>query len=179
MDTGSLQFRTSIGLFLLNKWGNISVKYIEYSKKIILLFYFQFLKTNPQVFAFWKCSAVDFSYSENAMETLNYTYLTFLLKIIELSETIFFVLRKKESQVSKLHVYHHISTVIFVWIMVKFYAGMYLASKILKKCKLIQIYFRWYGSIFRYTKFCRTRYYVFVLFFGNFREKCSRKITIH
>nr|CAD7409888.1 unnamed protein product [Timema poppensis] len=35
----------------------------------------------------------------------------FILKIVDLLDTIFFVLRKKSNQVTFLHVYHHVSTI--------------------------------------------------------------------
>lgn len=46
-----------------------------------------------------------------------------ILKMTELIETFFFVLRKKFSQVSPLHVYHHVSTFIIAWICAKYVAG--------------------------------------------------------
>jgi len=53
--------------------------------------------------------------SPQGMSGLHYTYCYFLLKVVDLVETIFFVLRKKNSQVSFLHVYHHIMMVLFVY----------------------------------------------------------------
>lgn len=54
---------------------------------------------------------------------LNWCYYLFILKHIELLETLFFILRKKNKQVSKLHVYHHGSTCLLAWIGVKYAAG--------------------------------------------------------
>lgn len=45
---------------------------------------------------------------------LGYSY--FLLKIYDLIETIFFVLRKKQRQVSFLHVYHHVMILSFTYL---------------------------------------------------------------
>lgn len=50
-------------------------------------------------------------------------YYTYILKGIELIETIIFILRKKYNQVSKLHVYHHSSTFLLGWIGVKYIGG--------------------------------------------------------
>lgn len=55
------------------------------------------------------------------MEVLQIVYYTFLLKIFEFLETIFFVLRKKNSQISNLHVYHHVSTAGLVYIGANYY----------------------------------------------------------
>lgn len=50
-------------------------------------------------------------------------YLFMLLRLFELIETIFFVLRKKFNQVSLLHMYHHISTITLVWLFLKYRGG--------------------------------------------------------
>lgn len=41
---------------------------------------------------------------------MNGSVITILLKLIDLSETVIYLLRKKNNQVSFLHLYHHIST---------------------------------------------------------------------
>lgn len=46
-----------------------------------------------------------------------------LLRLAELVETVVFVLRKKQNQVSTLHVYHHISTAVIVWMCIKYNAS--------------------------------------------------------
>ncbi|XP_050542564.1 elongation of very long chain fatty acids protein AAEL008004-like [Daktulosphaira vitifoliae] len=48
---------------------------------------------------------------------------TYMLKLVEFLETIFFILRKKTNQVSGLHVYHHASTFILAWAATKFFPG--------------------------------------------------------
>lgn len=47
----------------------------------------------------------------------------FFSKIIELFDTVFFVLRKKQNQVSFLHVYHHTFTCFFAWCYLKYIPG--------------------------------------------------------
>ncbi|XP_019877181.1 elongation of very long chain fatty acids protein AAEL008004 [Aethina tumida] len=69
------------------------------------------------------CQPVDYSERPIAVRMLTYVYYTFLLKLIELVETIFFLLRKKNNQVSNLHVYHHSSTAALAWIATKFIGG--------------------------------------------------------
>ncbi|XP_029676844.1 elongation of very long chain fatty acids protein 4-like [Formica exsecta] len=46
----------------------------------------------------------------------------FLLKIVDYVETAIFVLRKKNNQVSGLHLYHHISTLLFAWAGTRYFA---------------------------------------------------------
>lgn len=50
----------------------------------------------------------------------------YISKLTEFADTVFFVLRKKDSQVSLLHLYHHSLTPIETWILVKFLAGNFL-----------------------------------------------------
>lgn len=58
------------------------------------------------------------NYFEMRVEPFEYSlgYGYFLLKIYDLFETFFFVLRKKQNQVSFLHVYHHMMILIFVYL---------------------------------------------------------------
>lgn len=73
--------------------------------------------------AVFKCTHVDYSNNERAINLLKICYFLFLIKIVEFLETIFFVLRKKQGQVSALHIYHHVSTAMFAWLVVKYVGG--------------------------------------------------------
>lgn len=50
-------------------------------------------------------------------------HLYHLAKISELLDTVFFVLRKKSSQITILHLYHHSMMGIYTWIITKFVPG--------------------------------------------------------
>ncbi|KAL6433264.1 hypothetical protein ACFW04_006454 [Cataglyphis niger] len=50
-------------------------------------------------------------------------WIYFMLKILDLLETVFFVLRKKQNQVSFLHVYHHVGIVMATWGATKYLPG--------------------------------------------------------
>ncbi|XP_011207174.2 elongation of very long chain fatty acids protein F [Bactrocera dorsalis] len=77
---------------------------------------------STSVFHFWNCILLEpNSYSEYLFNRV--TYFTFWLKISELSETIVFVLRKKQNQVSYLHVFHHCSTVSLIYLLCTDYRG--------------------------------------------------------
>lgn len=68
--------------------------------------------------ATWRCAENRTSQDEQlALYTINWNFI--ILRIIELVETCVFVLRKKQVQVSPLHVYHHISTAAMLWIFLK------------------------------------------------------------
>ena len=51
---------------------------------------------------------------------LKVIYSVFLLRASEFIETVVFVLRKKQNQVSWLHVYHHLGVVSLAWIFIKY-----------------------------------------------------------
>ncbi|XP_076755205.1 very long chain fatty acid elongase 1-like [Xylocopa sonorina] len=61
-------------------------------------------------------------------QTYKFTIITWYLlylKIIDYIETGLFVLRKKNNQISFLHLFHHVSTVIFGWLCIKYFiSGM-------------------------------------------------------
>lgn len=50
-------------------------------------------------------------------------WLYVVAKVIDLFDTSFFVLRKKQAHVSFLHVYHHIGTLLFSWALLKYVMG--------------------------------------------------------
>jgi hypothetical protein len=50
-------------------------------------------------------------------------YVYFLAKISELLDTVFFVLRKKDNQVTFLHLYHHTVMPMISWGVTKYYPG--------------------------------------------------------
>lgn len=53
------------------------------------------------------CTPVDYSMNKLAQQIAWRTYIYFIIKVIDLMDTVFFVLRKKQNQVTFLHVYHH------------------------------------------------------------------------
>lgn len=62
------------------------------------------------------CTGIHFKRTEEAMAVLSASWWYLHMRIAEMSETIFFVLRKKTSQVSFLHVVHHSFAVWLGWL---------------------------------------------------------------
>lgn len=63
------------------------------------------------------CPKQEFSYDYTLLRiTRRSMYWYFLLKILDYVETGMFVLRKKNKQVTGLHLYHHVSTLLFSWL---------------------------------------------------------------
>ncbi|RZB39030.1 ELO domain containing protein, partial [Asbolus verrucosus] len=107
----------------------------SYSLKTVIFYYniFQILSCTIIVYQIatplsdpsyaWSCEPLDYSITPRSTRMLNLCYYVYLLKISELVETVFFVLRKKYNQVSKLHVYHHVSTLMTAWFYSKYFGG--------------------------------------------------------
>lgn len=71
----------------------------------------------------WRCEKFDWLSDEAKVELYIGTWLFLLLRIFEFIETILFILRKKNNQASFLHVYHHVSTVLLMWVFITFDTG--------------------------------------------------------
>ncbi|XP_052863230.1 elongation of very long chain fatty acids protein AAEL008004-like [Anopheles cruzii] len=55
----------------------------------------------------FSCQLCNYTSDFRGMEEMYLSYSYFMLKVLDLADTVFFVLRKKQSHVSFLHVYHH------------------------------------------------------------------------
>jgi len=72
----------------------------------------------------WKCQPVDYaSYDPLDLYKIQIGWYFLMSKFIDLADTVFFVLRKKDSQITTLHVIHHSLMPVFTWAGVKFAAG--------------------------------------------------------
>lgn len=69
------------------------------------------------------CEPVDYSNNQKAMRMARLCWWYYLSKLSEFLDTIFFRLRKKDNQVTILHLYHHSLTPLETWICCKFIAG--------------------------------------------------------
>ncbi|XP_016908566.1 elongation of very long chain fatty acids protein 1-like [Apis cerana] len=90
------------------------------------------------------CELPDYSYKPGPMKIAYTMWLTTMLKLIDLVETVVFVLRKKQEQISFLHVYHHVSTILLIWFMTKYYAVSMTSFGILINCTVHVIMYTYY-----------------------------------
>lgn len=67
----------------------------------------------------WQCTPTSRE-PEAYLDLCEKIWFFMMLRVIELTETFIFVLRKKQNQVSALHLYHHISTVWIMWLFLKY-----------------------------------------------------------
>ncbi|KAL8614268.1 hypothetical protein ACOMHN_007606 [Nucella lapillus] len=71
----------------------------------------------------YRCQLVSYTYDPHEMRIAKALWWFYFSKLVEMLDTIFFILRKKDNQVSFLHVYHH-ATMFPIWyIGVKWVAG--------------------------------------------------------
>ncbi|NXU66946.1 ELOV4 protein, partial [Horornis vulcanius] len=84
---------------------------------------FQFLVTSVLANYSYLCQPVDYSRSELGMRMARVCWWFFFSKVIELLDTVFLILRKKQEQVTFLHVYHHGSMLFNWWSGVKYVPG--------------------------------------------------------
>ncbi|XP_055631368.1 elongation of very long chain fatty acids protein 7 [Toxorhynchites rutilus septentrionalis] len=71
----------------------------------------------------FKCQPVDYTRSPTGMRMAGAVWLYYICKVVELLDTVFFVLRKRQRQVSFLHLYHHTLMPVCGFIGVKYFAG--------------------------------------------------------
>ncbi|ETN64723.1 elongase [Anopheles darlingi] len=71
----------------------------------------------------YTCQPVDYSRNPVALRMARAVWAYYMCKVVELLDTVFFVLRKKQNQVSFLHLYHHTLMPICGFIGVKYFAG--------------------------------------------------------
>lgn len=69
------------------------------------------------------CQPVDWGTSKGAIIEAGGVYYFYCLKLLDLCDTIFFVLRKNTRQVSFLHLYHHVAVLFFSYKAVGWSAG--------------------------------------------------------
>uniref|UniRef100_A0ABM5GHB8 Elongation of very long chain fatty acids protein n=1 Tax=Pogona vitticeps TaxID=103695 RepID=A0ABM5GHB8_9SAUR len=89
-----------------------------YNLSVVLLsvyMFYEFLMTSLLANYSYLCQPVDYSWSDLGMRQMaGVCWWFFFSKVIELLDTVFFILRKKNDQVTFLHVYHH-GTMLFNW----------------------------------------------------------------
>ncbi|KAK9711119.1 GNS1/SUR4 family [Popillia japonica] len=71
----------------------------------------------------FRCQPVDYSNSPMALRMANTCWWYYISKFTEFFDTLFFILRKKNSHVSTLHVIHHGCMPFSVWMGMKFAPG--------------------------------------------------------
>ncbi|CAO1420607.1 unnamed protein product [Diamesa hyperborea] len=129
---------TIIGLYLyfVNSWGP---RYMKDRKPFVLkgtLIAYNFIQVMISVYLFteglngawlrhysWRCQPVNWANDDLGRREARGCYVYFIAKLTELLDTVFFVLRKKDRQVTFLHLYHHTVMPMISWGATKYYPG--------------------------------------------------------
>ncbi|KAK6634784.1 hypothetical protein RUM44_000031 [Polyplax serrata] len=124
-------------LYFVTTWGPRYMKHrkpFELKTTLIVYNFLQVLMSTYLVYeaidGLWlredfsfRCQPVIFAATEPAIREARGVYLYFLAKLTELLDTVFFVLRKKNNQITFLHMYHHTVMPMVSWGCVKYYPG--------------------------------------------------------
>lgn len=132
------------------------------------------------------CQPVDYSpTNETAIRALHAGYWFFISKFIDFFDTFFFVLRKKNNQITALHLYHHFILPISIWPGTRYVCGghamffafinslvhvvMYLYYLLAAMGPRFEKYTWWkkYLTSFQITQFVVGSAHCFQLFFKN------------
>ncbi|XP_076643515.1 very long chain fatty acid elongase 1 isoform X2 [Halictus rubicundus] len=97
------------------------------------------------------CIPPDYSFHPVAVQIAHTVWFSWMSSVIDLIETVVFLLRKKNEQVSFLHLYHHVTVLLLGWYTVRFYAVEMAARPIMLNCFIHVVmysyyYFSSYGS---------------------------------
>ncbi|MXQ92549.1 hypothetical protein E5288_WYG001013 [Bos mutus] len=76
--------------------------------------FYEFMATSLLANYSYLCQPVDYSQNELWMKMASVCCWCFFSKVLELLDTVFFILRKKPEQITFLHLYHH-GTMLFNW----------------------------------------------------------------
>ncbi|XP_045454088.1 elongation of very long chain fatty acids protein AAEL008004-like [Melitaea cinxia] len=76
----------------------------------------------PGYYNIW-CQKINYEDNEVERKVIHYVWLYYVIKIVDLLDTVFFVLRKKYNQVSFLHLYHHIGMCFLGYVGTKYVPG--------------------------------------------------------
>lgn len=90
------------------------------------------------------CEPVDYSPRPPATTLLHVGWWFLMLKLVELLDTVFFVLRKKQTHVSVLHVTHHSLVAWGVWIGLKFGGGGHSSFFPILNCAIHTLMYSYY-----------------------------------
>lgn len=68
-----------------------------------------------------------------------------IAKIVDLCDTIIFVIRKKDNQITFLHVYHHVFMVLVTWCALNYDPSDHWAFMAVTNCVIHAIMYTYYG----------------------------------
>ncbi|XP_025415385.1 elongation of very long chain fatty acids protein 4-like isoform X3 [Sipha flava] len=128
----------------MQKRSAYNLKYILIIYNVIMILVNVFIFTELLLMAIklnysWMCQPITYVNPEAELRIAVAVWLFYLTNFFELLDTIFFMLRKKNNQLSFLHVYHHSTMFVFSWIGTKYVPAAMHCTKIMKYKKFVTI----------------------------------------
>uniref|UniRef100_A0A1A7WF25 Elongation of very long chain fatty acids protein 7 n=1 Tax=Iconisemion striatum TaxID=60296 RepID=A0A1A7WF25_9TELE len=148
--TAYIYFVTSLGPRIMENRKAFDLKgiLIVYNFSVVVLslyMIYEFVMSGWGTGYSFRCDLVDYSESPQGIRMAATCWLYYMSKFIEMLDTVFFVLRKKNSQVTFLHVYHHSIMPFTWWFGVRFSAGGMGTFHALLNCFVHVVMYTYYG----------------------------------
>lgn len=118
----------NMGITLLNLWMALELCWCAYQRGYNLV-----------------CQLVDVSNNEYEMRIANVVWWYYISKAMEFMDTLFFILRKKENQLSFLHIYHHSTMFCVWWAGTRFVPGGSVLSAVMVNCFVHVLMYSYYA----------------------------------
>ncbi|XP_066581523.1 very long chain fatty acid elongase 4-like [Prorops nasuta] len=90
------------------------------------------------------CEPINYATEGGPVKLAETMWWILIVKIIDYIETFIFVLRKKNRQISFLHLYHHVSTALIQWLITKYVPGGMTTFGNLVNCSVHVIMYTYY-----------------------------------
>ncbi|XP_054260081.1 elongation of very long chain fatty acids protein 7-like [Macrosteles quadrilineatus] len=128
---GYLTFVTYLGPHLMAERKPFNLKYTmmvyNIAQVIYNIWFLHLYFSESKMFGYMMQEACSPSYPprNQALRLFSFkvTWVWLMSKVADLVDTMFFVLRKKQSHISFLHLYHHTHMVVIVWLYLKYVRG--------------------------------------------------------
>ena len=118
----------NMGITLLNAWMAFELCWCAYQRGYNLV-----------------CQLVDVSNNEYELRIANVVWWYYVSKCMEFMDTFFFIMRKKENQLSFLHIYHHSTMFCVWWAGTRFVPGGSVLSAVMVNCFVHVLMYSYYA----------------------------------
>lgn len=118
----------NMGITLLNGWMALELCWCAYKRGYNLV-----------------CQLVDTSNNEYELRIANVVWWYYISKCMEFMDTFFFILRKKENQLSFLHIYHHSTMFCVWWAGTRFVPGGSVLTAVMVNCFVHVLMYSYYA----------------------------------
>ncbi|KAI4494241.1 hypothetical protein M0802_009110 [Mischocyttarus mexicanus] len=134
--------------FMKNREPYSLINFIRYYNilQVVLNIYvvYKFIKGGWLRTISMTCESISYKFGEEEKEIIDAVWWTYLSKNLDLIETVIFVLRKKDRQISFLHLYHHVSTLSLAWLFARYFTSRITTFIPLVNCSIHVVMYTYY-----------------------------------